>query len=414
MMWNNVLANFISLKRRFIHEFGEDAMWEYGEYKNCVEYWSSKFDDFFEMFSPLIITEYNDFVLLRYNLLDTDVEFWSKYDEMYRECRSVVLDKKREELVLVPFRKFFNVNEMEETSEKNVRAMIANAKRVEISDKMDGSMQSVRYYDNRIVLAGTRALDPNQSFRVTIGYSLLDSNYHAMLMDNPDYTFIFELICKEDQHVVVYSEEQRGLYLIGMRNVLTGNELTYDEVIATARQYGVRHTNVFDKTFDQVIKSLNEKSSDEAEGFVINIDGYKVKLKYNDYIKIHHMLSKMVSTNTIIKCVEDDSWDDVRCKMPEAYRADADIVANDVKAYIKMMNAKIDKMFKDVVRNYEKSDDERIDRKNFAMYVNKHHKKESGYLIAKYSGNENNFIRNKAGRYLRYHEIKEKLVRNTD
>lgn len=410
-MWNNVLNNFIALKHRFISQFGEDALWEYGEYKNCIEYWSSKFDDFYEMFSPLIITEYRDFVLLRYNLLDTDLEFWSKYDQMYRECRSVVLDKKNECLVLAPFRKFFNVNEMEETSERNVRKMIENAKCVEISDKMDGSMQSARYYNGEIVLAGTQALDPEMSFRVTIGYSLLEDNYKNMLMENPDWTFIFELICKEDQHVVVYNEDDRGLYMIGMRNVLTGKEAIYDEVITTANHYGVRHTKVFDKTFDLVFNSLDEKSSDEAEGFVINIDGYKVKLKYNDYVKIHHMLSKMVSSNTIIRCVEDGSWDDVRAKMPEAYRADADIVAADVKAYIKMMNARIDRLFKDVVRNYEKSEDERIDRKNFAIYVNQHHRYDSGYLIAKYFGNENNFIRNKAGRYLKYHEIKAKMAK---
>jgi hypothetical protein len=270
-------------------------------------------------------------------------------------------------------------------------------------------MQSARYYNGSVVLAGTQALDPEQSFRVTIGLSLLDQNYMNMLIENPDCTFIFELICKEDQHVVVYSEDRRGLYLIGIRNVMTGRESPYSEVIETAQKYGVKHTNVFDKTFDQLLNSLNDKSSDEAEGFVINIDGYKVKLKYNDYIKIHHMLSKMVSTNTIIKCVDDGSWDDVRCKIPEAYRADADIVANDVKAYIKMMIAKIDNLYLDCTNHYGRGATVAEDRKAFAMYAIANHKEYSSYLINKHVGNENNFIRNKAGRYLRYYEIKSKL-----
>lgn len=410
-MWNNVLANFKDLKCRFIAEYGDCALWSYGEYNNCIEYWSSKFEDFHEMFTPLIITEYKDFVLLRYNLLDTDAEFWSKYDGLYRECRSVVLDKRNECLVLTPFRKFFNVNETEETSEKNVRMLIGKSRCVEVSDKMDGSMQSARYYNGEIVLAGTQALDPAQSFRVTIGYSLLDANYQRMLMDNPNYTFVFELICKEDQHVVVYDEEDRGLYLIGMRNVLTGHEMPYDMVITTAEQYGVRHTRVFHKTFDQLLNSLDEKSSDEAEGFVINIDGYKIKLKYNDYLKIHRMLSKMVSTNTIIKCVDDGSWDDVRSKIPEAYRADADIVANDVKAFVKMMIAKIDRIYADCQKNYQRFDGS-ADRKSFAMYVLERHKNFAHYLINKYDGKENNFIHNRAGRYLRYYEIKEQLAQN--
>ena len=407
-MWNNVLTNFKALKHRFITEIGENALWDYGDHKNCIEYWSSKFEDFCEMFAPLIITEYNDFVLLRYNLLDTDADFWHKYDGMYRECRSVVLDKKNECLVLTPFRKFFNVNETEETMEYNVRKRISEAKCVEVSDKMDGSMQSARCYNGDIVLAGSQALDPTLSFRVSIGYSLLDTNYRMMLMDNPDYTFIFELICKEDQHVVVYSDDDRGLYLLGVRNVLTGKELSYSDVVAIAQHYGIRHIETFDKTFDQLMQSLDEKTSDEAEGFVINIDGYKVKLKYNDYVKIHKMLSKMVSTNTIIKCVEDGTWDDIRSKMPQAYRADADIVADNVKAFVKMMSAKMNEMYNNAKSSYRKFDGN-VDRKSFAIYVHEHCNPYAHYLLNMYDGKDNNFIRNRAGRYLRYHEIMQAL-----
>jgi hypothetical protein len=132
-----------------------------------------------------------------------------------------------------------------------------------------------------------------------------------------------------------------------MRNVLTGEELSYQKVIETAEYYGVKHTVVFDKTLEELLNSLDDKKSNEAEGFVIDIDGYKVKLKYNDYLTIHHMLKKLVSTNIIIKCVDSETWDDVRSKIPEAYRVDADIVANDVKAYVRMMNTKINAMYKD-------------------------------------------------------------------
>lgn len=409
-MWNDVLNKFIELKYRFVNLFGEDKLWAYGEYSNCIEYWASKFKDFNEMFSPLIINEHKDFVLIRYNLMDTDAKFWNKYNGLYRECRSIVLDKQNDCIVLSPFRKFFNLNETEETAEKLIRQHITLATNVEVSDKMDGSMQSARYYNGNIVLAGTRALDPEQSFRVQIGYSLLDDNYRRMLQDNPDYTFIFELICKEDQHVVIYQEDQRGLYLIGMRNVLTGEELAYAKVIATAKSYGVKHTIIFNKTLDELLMSLDDKRSDEAEGFVIDIDGYKVKLKYNDYLTIHHMLKKIVSTNVIIKCIDDGTWDDVRSKMPEAYRADADIVANDVKAYVRMMRAKINKLYKDCCNACAVD----VDRKTFAMYVISNHKKYAHYLINMFDGKENNFIHSRFGRYLRYREIKDLLANGGD
>lgn len=405
----SVLDNLLKLKQRFIVEYGEDVLWDYGEYPNCIEYWSSKFEDFHEMFSPLIINEHNDLILLRYNLMETDAEFWAKYNGMYRECRSIVLDKKNECLVLTPFKKFFNLNETEETAEKLIRERIARAKRVEVSDKLDGSMQSARYYNGQFILAGTRALDPEFSYRVSIGYSMLNDNYKRMLMEHPDCTFIFELICKEDQHVVVYSEEQRGLYLIGVRNSITGEQMSYADVIAMAKKYDIKHTEVFNKTFDELLASLDDKNSNEAEGFVIDIDGYKIKLKYNDYLAIHRMLSKLVSTNTIIRCIENGTWDDIRSKMPEAYRADADIIANDVKAYVRMMISKINIAYDLCRKHCAHFDDPIRDKKSFAMYAIRNHKQIAHYLINKYEGRENNFIRNKAGRYLKYHEIQQAL-----
>lgn len=408
---HSVLNNFIALKHRFIDAYGAENLWDYGEYKTCIEYWSSKFEDFYEMFSPLIINEHNNFVLLRYNLMDTDAQFWQKYDGMYRECRSIVIDKENECFVLTPFTKFFNLNETEETSEKAVRERIASANRVEVSDKLDGSMQSARYYNGNFVLAGTSALDPEMSFRVTIGYSLLTDNYKRMLMEHPDYTFIFELICKEDQHVVNYSIEQRGLYLIGVRSVVTGENLSYADVIEMAEHYKVKHTTVFDKTLDEMLAELDSKSSDEAEGFVIDIDGYKVKLKYNDYLSIHRMLTKLVSTNTIIHCIDSGNWDDVRSKMPEAYRPDADLVAEDVKAFIRMANNQIQKAFNNCKKSYQKFENETDDKKSFYMYAAAHYKSIAHYLMNCYCGKDNNFIRNRAGRYLRYYEIKKYLTK---
>jgi hypothetical protein len=404
-MWNELLKNFILLKTRFISTYGEENLWHYGEYQNCVEYWSSKFEDFYEMFSPLIITEYQDFVLFRYSLLDTDAEFWNKYNQMYRECRSVVLDKKKDCLVLTPFRKFFNVNEMEETQEHLIRERIDRAKRIEVSEKLDGSMQSARYYNGEYVVSGSQALDPNMSFRVELGYSMLTDVYKKMLKENPDYTFIFEFVHKNDTHVVVYSKEQEGLYLIGVRNVATGEQLSYRDVIDVAERYGIKHTNVFDKTFEQLMSELDDKRSDEAEGFVIDIDGYKVKLKYNDYRKIHHMLSKMTSTNTIIRCIDDGSWDDVLSKIPEAYRPDMLIVAHNVKEYVRKRDKQVKDLFFECKRNYAKSENAKEDKKSFVFYSKEHYSSFFDYIMVMYNGMENNFLRSKSGRYIKYYEI---------
>ena len=73
-------------------------------------------------------------------------------------------------IVLCPFAKFFNINELEETSLENIQSRVDNAKTVEISNKLDGSMQSATWYNGQIIMAGSQSIDPNMSWRLQDGY----------------------------------------------------------------------------------------------------------------------------------------------------------------------------------------------------------------------------------------------------
>ena len=69
--------------------------------------------------------------------------------DFFLECRSVVINLKTEEIVIAPFKKFRNLNECPENDIKVVTEEIKNAKTVEITNKLDGSMQCVRWYNGR-------------------------------------------------------------------------------------------------------------------------------------------------------------------------------------------------------------------------------------------------------------------------
>ena len=90
------------------------------------------------------------------------------------------------------------------------------------------------------------------------------------------------------------------------------------------------------------MNELDDKSSDEAEGFVINIDGYKAKVKYNDYVHIHKALSKLSSINLIIRSIADDKYDDLLSKLPIAYHDNVKRVAAIVTDYIKKPRNKLE------------------------------------------------------------------------
>lgn len=164
MSWNPVLNKTIEIKNEYIKKFGYITYDYLDGYTNksqtCLERWVEElnklepidqYSEYTDLLSCLELNQYNDFILLRYarysNVYDGEIDnsgedFWDRYNGFYRECRSIVIDIRNECIILCPFKKFFNINELEETNLENIQSRISNAKTVEFSDKLDGSMQT--------------------------------------------------------------------------------------------------------------------------------------------------------------------------------------------------------------------------------------------------------------------------------
>ena len=409
MNWNPVLNKFIEIKKEYKKRI-KCPTYEYkdgftDESQTCLERWveelnnldpANQYSEFEDLLSCLELNQYKNLLLLRYgrysNIYDGETEnsgedLWERYDGFYRECRSIVIDVVNDCIVLCPFRKFFNINELEETSLENIKSRIEKAYTIEFSNKLDGSMQSATWYDDKIIMAGSQAINPDNSWRLQDGYRMIMElpGYEKMLKEHVGVTFIFEYISLKDAHVVKYKKYQEGLYLIGIRMNKTGKELPYHTVIAIANIYGIPTTNIFDKTLNELMNELDDKSSDEAEGFVINIDGYKVKVKYNDYRHIHKALSKLSSVNLIIRSIADDYYDDLLAKLPLAYHNNVKKVSNIVFKYIKDTENIVNEYFHNAPKT---------DKKEFMIWVTKNvPKKYRGFCRELYYGKEINVIK---------------------
>ena len=411
MSWNPVLNLFIEIKQKMLKT--NKNLWEYenGE-RSCLEYWINVLNDpyYREIFQNLLINEFGNFVLIRYgkfskvfgNRENNDLKyntFWDLYDGLYRECRSVVLDMSRDCLVLTPFKKFLNLNEIPETSMENIQKMIKNASCVEFSDKLDGSMQSARYYNGEIIMAGSQAINPEASWRLKDGYARLTDGHKKMIMDYPEYTFIFEYISQKDAHVVHYDRE--GLFLIGIRDVRDGREFGYHDVIKMANDYNVETTRVFDKTLEDVVSELDLKKANEAEGFVLNIDGYKVKIKYNDYVGIHKTINRFSSGNTIIEYIANDSLDDLIAKVPEAYKDQVRKTAYIIYDYLEMMKEKTEMYYLSAPKN---------NKKEFMVWVTDNVPEFlQGYVRNKFLGKSYDFLRKDRNSCLKMKELERRM-----
>jgi hypothetical protein len=284
-------------------------------------------------FGNLALFHYADFSVI-YGYWNPE-DYWNAYGGIYRTCRSTVIDLSNGETVIKPFDKFFNIGELPETSIDTVEALIGSAKEIEISNKLDGSIfcvsrrlvkdKSLNGYGLDYIetnFCTSQSLNPETSWHLAMGIALYrkDTAIQDLISNLPlKTTLMFEMITKEDAHVVYYPSEMYGLHLIGARTD-SGDLLKYSEVLALADKYGVKTTEVYDKTFSEVFSSLDEKKSDEAEGFVIRIDDRYFKLKYNDYVQVHKTINRLVSASGVIEAFRDGKIDDLISKVPATYK----------------------------------------------------------------------------------------------
>lgn len=415
--WNIVYNFVMQIKDDFIKKFN------YIDYKEeiavnsktggkkkltCLERWVILLNnkEYIDRLYPLEINQYGSLILLRYgnyssnkdgeieNIDVFDEQFFEVYDGFYKECRSIVIDVEKETIVICPFKKFRNLNECEETSLENIREKISKAKNIEISEKIDGSMQTANFYSGNIVMAGAQAINPENSWRLQDGIKRIcsNSNYCKMIQENPNWTFIFEYVALKDAHVVKYTKEQEGMYLIGIRDNLTGEQFSYKYVLDVARIYNINKIpQVYQQTLDDVLNETNKYTSDQREGVVLFIDGFQVKIKYDDYVKIHRILSIVSSVNLIIQHIADGTFDDLIAKIPEAYRKRTMIIKQLICGYISSMDEKVNCYLKEAYNNS-------TNRKDFMIWVdNNVPKKYNGYVKSVYLGKEINYIKSQLG-----------------
>lgn len=415
--WNPFLNLVIELKKEYKKKLKKDFDYNPEDVrinKTCVNKWVNELNDekFINMFSGITLWQYKDYVIAHYNdyykalnekgELVNYKDFFDLYNRLYMECRGVVVDVRNETLALVPFRKFFNLNEREETSLENIKNRISKASCIEFTDKLDGSMISAGYVNNEIVVAGSSCNHPDRSPIVKDSCEYIENNkdYLKMLKENINKTFIFEYIFpKKDLHIVQYTNT--GLYLTGIRENLTGKEYSYHDVLEYAEKYHVASTKEFQTDLQHVLSHLDDKKSNEAEGFVVNIDGYKIKIKYNDYVEMNRMVYSAASINYIIKAIEHGTIDDVIAKAPEGYKVTIQKNVNDIYDMINKIDQTVENYY-NLVKD--------LNRKEAMIKINTEFpKKYRGFITEKYNQRSYSYLKSFSGHYRKYEELENLL-----
>ena len=413
MSWNPMFDECIKLKKDYFHNFGElkgDI-----DFKYMIEMMKKYSLPYNPIFNEVQINQYGDLVLVRYGLHEMGKGMWEDKNSPLREARSLVFNLRTEEMVLTPFRKFFNLNEVWETSTEVVEAKIKYCKLFEVSEKMDGSMQSYRWYNGEIVGSGSMALDTKNSFRLEEGFEMLTENHKRMLKDFPTVTFIFEYISEKDKHVVPYDySKKKGLYLIGARSVIDGEEYSYNVIKDISSCYGIPCCKTYQyNTLSEVLEHLNKMTVRDGEGFVLNIDGFKLKLKCEDYLQLHRLDDKLSSPNVIIEAYAEGTIDDLYANMTPLMKEKNKDIMDVIEKFMYKMKHKINMNLDEIDMMVRFDGTEEENNKKLHKFINEFVDKDvREYVRMTYLGREYNVLKSRGGKYRKIEEIRKWVDKN--
>ena len=218
-----------------------------------------------------------------YNYTDECTYKQNNWDYYTRIARGLILDAQGC-IVARPFKKFFNINECQETSENSLPDEIP-----EVSEKLDGSLGILYPINGRYDVATRGSFDSWQAQWATEFLHKEHPDIYERL--SPDITYLVEIIYPDNRIVVDYQGAE-SLVLIGMVDNDSGYEFPYLEVSDRARELGLSRVPTYNYLLEDCMKFLSEKRGTEFEGFVLYYPskGLRLKIVGDNYRSVFRIL----------------------------------------------------------------------------------------------------------------------------
>ena len=211
----------------------------------------------------------------------------AQYDNVWNEttltCRGLITDASGL-IVSRPFRKFFNLEQVEQLPNEPF----------EVFEKMDGSLGISYWIDDEPCIATRGSFDSEQA---KVANKILSTCNTMILL--PDYTYLFEIIYPQNKVVIDYGQRSELVLLAVIEND-TGNEFSFPDVARRAWEWaGFPVVKSYSEVTD--INQLKNLTLPNAEGFVIRFaSGFRVKVKLAEYVRLHKLLTG-ITEKTILE-----------------------------------------------------------------------------------------------------------------
>jgi RNA ligase len=290
---------------------------------------------------------------------------WNAFERM---SRGLIIDATTGEIVARPFDKFFNWGEGGQTTDAPFDYVM---------EKVDGSLIICFHHRGRWRAATRGSFTSDQAQWAQGQIDVLP----ALAEVEPLWTLLFEAVYPENRIVVDY-RGRASLFLLAMRDRMTGDYAPLSLVRQTADKLGVPMPTVYDDldTIEGIQRALEGMTADE-EGFVaVFQDGRRFKFKSAAYLELHKLVFGL-TFRSAIDAVQTGKVEEIRRIVPEELRAEFDGWVNEVEEHVANVRAT-------VAAAMEEAEAAGLthDRKGFAMWVSERHPELRVYLFAALDG----------------------------
>jgi len=199
-------------------------------------------------------------------------------------ARGIIFNRATGEVVARPWKKFFNLSEVQEFSLFDVEGAEFVA-----TEKVDGSLGILFPYKDNWYVATKGSFISDQAVWAT-KWARDNINLNAV---PKGYTALFEIIYPENRIIVNYGDREE-LVLLGLVDNRTGLDVSYEELKGTAEMLGVSLVPSFGSNNLKDIQKIAKELDPNKEGFVVTFDnGTKLKIKGDEYCRIHKLVAYM-------------------------------------------------------------------------------------------------------------------------
>jgi RNA ligase len=206
------------------------------------------------------------------------------------------------------------------------------------TEKMDGSLGILFYYKGwRVATGGSFASEQAQWAN-----KFLEVNIETSGLDE-EATYLLEIVYPENRIVVPYTKD--ALYLLSAYK--DGYELEYNLLDGIASAAGFAMPETYD--FNELDKILHEASVIDytREGFVVRFkSGVRVKIKGDDYCRIHKLISRVTPIAVWEMFVKGDNLEDAKRDLPEEMESDYDQI-------VSVLKSKLQRVMDGIEHSYE-------------------------------------------------------------